>query len=89
LIFDIGRGLEKRYPGSTLVPSDSWPMPVFGAGLAGFGLADPKLVGERDVVVGMLTEVTANRPAPGTLLVGDKGFASGRRRSRVAVPAMP
>jgi hypothetical protein len=43
--------------------------------VTGFGLANPKLVGERDAVIGMLSSVPANRPAPGTLLVGDKGFA--------------
>jgi hypothetical protein len=45
--------------------------------VTGFGLANPKLVGEREAVVGMLQRVPANRPAPGTLLVGDKGFAGG------------
>jgi hypothetical protein len=43
--------------------------------VTGFGLANPKLVGERQAVVGMLQGIPANRPAPGTLLVGDKGFA--------------
>jgi hypothetical protein len=43
--------------------------------VTGFGLANPKLVGERQAVVGMLGSVAANRPAPGTLLVSDKGFA--------------
>ena len=43
--------------------------------VTGFGLANPKLVGERQAVVGLLDQVPANRPAPGTLLVGDKGFA--------------
>src|SRR5512132_118677 len=43
--------------------------------VTGFGLANPKLVGEREAVVAMLGGVPANRPAPGTLLVGDKGFA--------------
>jgi hypothetical protein len=43
--------------------------------VTGFGLANPKLVGEREAVVGTLRSVPANRPAPGTLLVGDKGFA--------------
>ena len=43
--------------------------------VTGFGLANPKLVGERQAVVGMLQGVAANRPAPGTLLVADKGFA--------------
>ena len=45
--------------------------------VTGFGLANPKLTGERQAVVGMLARVPANRPAPGTLLVGDKGFAGG------------
>jgi hypothetical protein len=43
--------------------------------VTGFGLANPKLVGERQAVLGMLGGVAANRPAPGTLLVADKGFA--------------
>ena len=43
--------------------------------VTGFGLANPKLVGEREAVVGMLRGIPANRPAPGTVLVGDKGFA--------------
>jgi hypothetical protein len=43
--------------------------------VTGFGLANPKLLGEREAVMGMLQGVPANRPAPGTLLVGDKGFA--------------
>jgi hypothetical protein len=43
--------------------------------VTGFGLANPKLVGEREAVLAMLRGVPANRPAPGTLLVGDKGFA--------------
>jgi hypothetical protein len=38
-------------------------------------LANPKLLGERQAVVGLLQQVPANRPAPGTLLVGDKGVA--------------
>jgi hypothetical protein len=43
--------------------------------LTGFGLANHRLVGERQAVVGLLGGVVANRPAPGTLLVGDKGLA--------------
>jgi hypothetical protein len=43
--------------------------------VTGFGLANPKLVGERQALAAMLGAVVANRPAPGTLLVGDKGFA--------------
>ena len=45
--------------------------------VTGFGLANPKLLGERQAVTGMLGGVAANRPAPGTLLVADKGFAGG------------
>jgi hypothetical protein len=43
--------------------------------VTGFGLANPKLLGEREAVVAMLQQVPANRPAPGTLLTADKGFA--------------
>jgi hypothetical protein len=43
--------------------------------VTGFGLANPKQLGERQAVVAMLGGVAANRPASGTLLVGDKGFA--------------
>jgi hypothetical protein len=46
--------------------------------VTGFGLANPKLTGERQAVVAMLRGVPANRPAPGTLLVGDKGLCRGR-----------
>ena len=52
--------------------------------MTGFGLANPKLVGEREAVVGMLGGVAANRPAPGTLLVGDKGFAGGDFQTALA-----
>jgi hypothetical protein len=45
------------------------------ATVTGFGLANPKLVGEREAVTGMLAGVPANRPTAGTLLVADKGFA--------------
>jgi hypothetical protein len=52
--------------------------------VTGFGLANPKLVGERQAVVGMLQAVPANRPAPGALLVGDKGFAGGDFQTALA-----
>jgi Transposase DDE domain len=52
--------------------------------VTGFGLANPKLVGERDAVVGLLRQVPANRPAPGTLLVTDKGFAGGDFQAALA-----
>ncbi len=40
-----------------------------------FGLANPKLAGERDEVQQMLTIQPANRPCQGTFIVADKGFA--------------
>lgn len=49
--------------------------------VTGFGLANPKPLGEREAVVGMLQQVVANRPAPGTLLVGDKGLLAATSRS--------
>jgi hypothetical protein len=52
--------------------------------VTGFGLANPKLLGEREAVVTMLQQLPANRPAPGTLLVADKGFAG---RDVQAAPA--
>jgi hypothetical protein len=52
--------------------------------VTGFGLANPKLVGERQAVVGMLQAVPASRPAPGTLLAGDKGFAGGDFQTALA-----
>jgi hypothetical protein len=41
----------------------------------GFGLANPKLFGEREQTRQMLTRQPANRPAPGTAVVTDKGLA--------------
>jgi hypothetical protein len=38
-----------------------------------FGLANPKLFGERDQARQMLTDQPANRPAPGTAVFTDKG----------------
>ena len=42
--------------------------------VTGFGLADPKLVGEREQTLGMLDQAK-NRPVEGTTIVCDKGFA--------------
>jgi hypothetical protein len=42
--------------------------------VTGFGLANPKLVGEREQVLGMLAH-TKNLPHGGTTIVCDKGFA--------------
>jgi hypothetical protein len=43
--------------------------------VTGFGLANPKLYGERDAARQMLTGQPANRPAPGTAVVTDKGLS--------------
>ena len=43
--------------------------------VTGFGLANPKLAGERDQARQILTGHPANRPAPGTAIVTDKGLS--------------
>src|SRR5215831_9632238 len=43
--------------------------------VTGFGLANPKLFGERDQARQMLEHQPANRPAPGTAIVTDKGLS--------------
>ena len=43
--------------------------------ITGFGLANPKLWGEREQTRQPLTHQAANRPAPGTAVVTDKGLA--------------
>lgn len=43
--------------------------------VTGFGLANPKLYGERDAARQMLNGQPANRPAPGTAVVTDKGLS--------------
>ena len=43
--------------------------------VTGFGLANPKLLGERDQARQMLKARPASRPAPGTAIVTDKGLA--------------
>jgi hypothetical protein len=43
--------------------------------VTGFGLANPKLYGERDAARQMLRDQPANRPAPGTTVVTDKGLS--------------
>ncbi len=46
-----------------------------GGTITGFGLANPKLWGEREETRQLLTHQAANRPAPGTAVVTDKGLA--------------
>jgi hypothetical protein len=43
--------------------------------VTGFGLANPKLYGEREQARQMLTGQPANRPVPGTAIVTDKGLS--------------
>ena len=43
--------------------------------VTGFGLANPKLFGEREEARQMLKDQPANRPAPGTVIVTDKGLS--------------
>ena len=43
--------------------------------VTGFGLANPKLSGEREQARQMLKDHPANRPAPGTAIVTDKGLS--------------
>ena len=43
--------------------------------VTGYGLANPKLAGERDAARQMLEDQPANRPAPGTAVVTDKGLS--------------
>jgi hypothetical protein len=43
--------------------------------VTGFGLANPKLFGERAATRQILEDQPANRPAPGTAVVTDKGLA--------------
>jgi hypothetical protein len=43
--------------------------------VTGFALADPKLYGEREQARQMLEHQPANRPAPGTAIVTDKGLS--------------
>jgi len=43
--------------------------------VTGFGLANPKLAGEREQARQVLEQQPANRPAPGTAVVTDKGLS--------------
>jgi DDE family transposase len=56
--------------------------------VTGFGLANPKLYGERDQARQMLTDRPANRPAPGTAIVTDKGLAGEGTQEFFASPGL-
>ena len=54
--------------------------------VTGFGLANPKLYGEREQARLMLERQPANRPAPGTAVVTDKGLAGEETEAFFAAP---
>jgi hypothetical protein len=56
--------------------------------VTGFGLANPKLAGERDQARQMLQDRPANRPAPGTVIVTDKGLAGEGTEEFFASPGL-
>jgi Transposase DDE domain len=56
--------------------------------VTGFGLANPKLYGERDQARQMLHDRPANRPAPGTAIVTDKGLAGEDTEAFFASPGL-
>ena len=56
--------------------------------VTGFGLANPKLAGERDQARQMLRTRPANRPAPGTVIVTDKGMADEGTEEFFASPGL-
>ena len=56
--------------------------------VTGFGLANPKLAGERDQARQMLRTRPANRPAPGTAIVTDKGLAGEGTEEFFASPGL-
>jgi hypothetical protein len=54
--------------------------------VTGFGLANPKLYGERDQARQLLKDRPANRPAPGTAVVTDKGLSGAETETFFAGP---
>ena len=54
--------------------------------VTGFGLANPKLFGEREQARQMLKHQPANRPAPGTAVVTDKGLSGEETEAFFAGP---
>jgi len=56
--------------------------------VTGFCLANPKLAGERDQARQMLKAQPANRPAPGTVIVTDKGLAGEGTEEFFATPGL-
>jgi hypothetical protein len=56
--------------------------------VTGFGLANPKLFGEREAARKMLQDQPANRPAPGTAVVTDKGLSGEDTEAFFAGPGL-
>jgi Transposase DDE domain len=56
--------------------------------VTGFGLANPKLAGERQQARALLDDQPANRPAPGTVVVADKGLAGEETEEFFAGPGL-
>jgi hypothetical protein len=56
--------------------------------VTGFCLANPKLFGEREQARAMLQRQPANRPAPGTAIVTDKGLAGEETEGFFASPGL-
>ncbi|HZC98800.1 MAG TPA: hypothetical protein VFA46_00945, partial [Actinomycetes bacterium] len=56
--------------------------------VTGFALANPKLVGERQAAQTMLQDQPANRPAPGTAVVTDKGLSGQGTEEFFASPGL-
>jgi hypothetical protein len=56
--------------------------------VTGFGLANPKLLGEREQARQMLKDHPANRPAPGTAIVTDKGLSGEDTEQFFAAPGL-
>jgi len=56
--------------------------------VTGFGLANPKLVGEREQARTMLRDQPPNRPAPGTAVVTDKGLSGEGTEEFFASPGL-
>jgi len=56
--------------------------------VTGFGLANPKLVGEREQARQMLSDHPANRPVPGIAIVTDKGLAGTDTEAFFASPGL-
>jgi hypothetical protein len=56
--------------------------------VTGFALANPKLAGERDTARTMLEDQPANRPAPGTAIVTDKGLSGESTEEFFASPGL-